>query len=404
MKTMKPQLFATSKKTSSEELESKVSALEHELQRRDQVEKELLTRQKYLESVLHNAPDAIVTLDASHRVIEWNPGARKIFGYSSQEARGKDLDDLVTRMDVDREARSNTATVLSGQDLEPVETVRYRKDGAPVHVLASGAPILNDGTLQGVVAMYVDITEQKRAEEVISTVNTSLQTILDSIPADIYVCDMQTYEVLFMNEHMKQSFGKDCLSEICWKAFRNGTGPCKHCTNSLLLDDHGQPSGVQTWEGHNPVNGKWYINYDRAVPWTDGRYVRIQVAADITEQKKSERELQATEEKYRTVFENTGTATVIIEEDTTLSLVNAKFEMNKSVASLLDITHRIRVEEKLRHQSFHDALSGLYNRNFFEEEMKRLQDGRYAPVGIMVCDLDGLKFVNDTLGMKAGTR
>ena len=205
MKNIKPQLFETARKTSSEELESKISALEHELLRRDQVEKDLLTRQKYLESVLHHAPDAIVTLDASDRVIEWNPGARKIFGYSSQEARGRDLDDLVTRTDVDREARSNTATVLSGQDLEPVQTVRYRKDGAPVHVLASGAPILVDGVLQGVVAMYSDISAQKRAEEVISTANTSLQTILDSIPADIYVCDMQSYEVLFMNEHMKQS-------------------------------------------------------------------------------------------------------------------------------------------------------------------------------------------------------
>ncbi len=456
---------------SLQELKMRVMALENELQRRDQVEKELLTRQKYLESVLHHAPDAIVTLDHAHRIIEWNPGARKIFGYSSEEARGKDLDDLVTRMDVDREARSNTETVLSGQDLEPVETVRYRKDGTPVHVLASGAPILVDGALQGVVAMYSDISAQKQAEEAISTVNRTLQTILDSIPADIYVCDMQTYEVLFMNEHMKQSFGQDCVGEICWRAFRGGNGPCEHCTNAVLLDVHGQPAGVQTWEGHNPVNGKWYINYDRAVPWTDGRYVRLQIAADVTEQKRSERELQATEEKYRTVFENTGTATVIIEEDTTLSLVNAKFEsisgysreevegkmswtdfvvqddlekmmeyhrlrgiddnlvpskyefrfqdrhgqtkdillsiasipgMNKSVASLLDITHRIRVEEKLRHQSFHDALSGLYNRNFFEEEMRRLQDGRYAPVGIIICDLDGLKFVNDTMGHESG--
>lgn len=40
---------------------------------------EIKMRERYLESVLHNAPDAIVTLDANHRVIEWNPGAQQIF-------------------------------------------------------------------------------------------------------------------------------------------------------------------------------------------------------------------------------------------------------------------------------------------------------------------------------------
>ena len=67
-----------------------------------------------------------------------------------------------------------------------------------------------------------------------------------------------------------------------------------------------------------------------------------------------------------------------------------------------DITERKQMEEKLKEMSFRDSLTGLYNRNFFEEEMVRLGDGRYQPIGIVVCDLDGLKFVNDTLGHQAG--
>ena len=46
----------------------------------------------------------------------------------------------------------------------------------------------------------------------------------------------------------------------------------------------------------------------------------------------------------------------------------------------------------------------MYNRNFFEEEIRRLADGRYAPVGIVVCDIDGLKFVNDTLVHQSGDK
>ena len=67
-----------------------------------------------------------------------------------------------------------------------------------------------------------------------------------------------------------------------------------------------------------------------------------------------------------------------------------------------DITERKNYQERLNFLSFHDSLTGLYNRNFFEEEMRRLQDGRYAPIGIIVCDLNGLKLVNDTLGHESG--
>ncbi len=70
--------------------------------------------------------------------------------------------------------------------------------------------------------------------------------------------------------------------------------------------------------------------------------------------------------------------------------------------SFRDITGRKKAEEELRYISFHDSLTGLYNRNFFEESMTRLQDGRYMPLGILTCDLDGLKLINDTLGHQSG--
>ncbi len=65
-------------------------------------------------------------------------------------------------------------------------------------------------------------------------------------------------------------------------------------------------------------------------------------------------------------------------------------------------------EEELKYLSFHDALTGLFNRNYFEQEIrhrekeKRTEKMNYPPTGIIICDVDGLKLVNDTLGHERG--
>lgn len=67
-----------------------------------------------------------------------------------------------------------------------------------------------------------------------------------------------------------------------------------------------------------------------------------------------------------------------------------------------ETTERKELENRLRHLSFHDTLTGLYNRTYFEEEVARMKTGRQSPVGIIVMDLNGLKTTNDSLGHNAG--
>lgn len=67
-----------------------------------------------------------------------------------------------------------------------------------------------------------------------------------------------------------------------------------------------------------------------------------------------------------------------------------------------DITERRQAEERLKFLSMHDIMTGLYNRMYFEEEMSRLNRGRFSPVTIICCDVDWLKLVNDTFGHKRG--
>ena len=122
-------------------------------------------RRLYLEAVLSAAWDAVVTLDAEHEIVEWNAGAERLFGYSSEEVVGKNIDPLITTEEVYEQATGLTSTVMSGGDVPPIEAIRYRKDGTPVHVLIAGSPILIGGEFAGAVAIYTDIGELKEAQE-----------------------------------------------------------------------------------------------------------------------------------------------------------------------------------------------------------------------------------------------
>ncbi|HDQ71528.1 MAG TPA: GAF domain-containing protein [Chloroflexi bacterium] len=144
---------------------------------RKETERESKERQTYLESVLASTPNAIVTLDAEQRVVEWNPGAEKLFGYSPEEAIGRVLDNLVACDKFFDEATRWTKVMLRGKTIEARETVRFRKDGSPVSVIVAGSPIVVDEKLIGTVVLYTDITERKQAEEALEQRAAQLATI-----------------------------------------------------------------------------------------------------------------------------------------------------------------------------------------------------------------------------------
>jgi diguanylate cyclase (GGDEF)-like protein len=72
------------------------------------------------------------------------------------------------------------------------------------------------------------------------------------------------------------------------------------------------------------------------------------------------------------------------------------------LVALEDVTARRKAEEYLRYLGTHDVMTGLYNRTYYEVEMKRLGGGRQYPVSIIITDLNGLKDINDKLGHQAG--
>jgi diguanylate cyclase (GGDEF)-like protein/PAS domain S-box-containing protein len=75
-----------------------------------------------------------------------------------------------------------------------------------------------------------------------------------------------------------------------------------------------------------------------------------------------------------------------------------------TIAVVRDVRIRQALEDELRWASTHDALTGLFNRAYLEEELNRLAKGRRFPVALIVIDIDGLKPVNDEQGHAAGDR
>ncbi|MCO1603352.1 HD domain-containing phosphohydrolase [Desulfosporosinus nitroreducens] len=72
------------------------------------------------------------------------------------------------------------------------------------------------------------------------------------------------------------------------------------------------------------------------------------------------------------------------------------------IGMIQDVTDRKRTEEEIIYLSFHDQLTGLYNRRFFEEELKRLDVVRNYPFTLVMADVNGLKLINDSFGHAVG--
>lgn len=79
-------------------------------------------------------------------------------------------------------------------------------------------------------------------------------------------------------------------------------------------------------------------------------------------------------------------------------------EGNKKLLLFLcrDITEEKKKEEEIKYLLFHDKLTGIYNRRFFEEEMQRLDTCRQLPLTVIMIDVNGLKHINDNYGHQAG--
>jgi PAS domain S-box-containing protein len=144
--------------------------------------------------------------------------------------------------------------------------------------------------------------KQRQVETASEESHRLLLSILDTIEAVVYAADMQTYEILFINRHGRQLVG-DVKGKICWQNMQAGQqGPCTFCTNKHLLTPEGTPGKAWARDFENTFSGRWYHIINLAIPWRDGRIVRLEIATDITASKQHDLSPKTDEERLEALW------------------------------------------------------------------------------------------------------
>jgi PAS domain S-box-containing protein len=123
---------------------------------------EVERQREHFESLVEISPVAVVVMDAEERVTGWNPAAAELFGYSADEAAGREVDDLVFGDGTRDEGRDITREALADGRAHRIAR-RRRKDGTAVDVELMLVPLTVDKARVGFLGIYHDITELQRA-------------------------------------------------------------------------------------------------------------------------------------------------------------------------------------------------------------------------------------------------
>ena len=156
--------------------------------------------------------------------------------------------------------------------------------------------------------MRSEVRARKKAEKLLDTERRQLISMFDGMDEVIYVADANTYEMLYMNAIAKKHWG-DGVGRKCYRVLQNLDSPCPFCTNDCIFGD--KTGMTYIWEFQNTLNKRWYRCTDKAIRWPDGRMVRYEMAIDIHDRKNAEKKLRESEEKFRSLFEDSKDAIYI---------------------------------------------------------------------------------------------
>jgi PAS domain S-box-containing protein len=296
-------------------------------------QRQLRTEAEKYSTTLKSIGDGVIVSDAQGRVKLLNPVAESLTGWTSNEARGRSMEEVfhIINEETREKVENPTAKVIREGIIVGLanHTLLIAKDGTERPIADSGAPIRDEhGKITGVVLVFGDQTEERRGQMALHESNERLQTILDSIDAVIYVADLETYELLFVNDYVRRIFGDNVVGRPCYQVLQGKDSPCTFCSNEKLLTEDGKAAGIHKWELQNRIDHRWYDVRDNAVQWLDGRLVKLEIASDITDRKKMEEALQESERDLRRA-------------QTMARIGSWRFDLNSGIAIASEEAYRI---------------------------------------------------------------
>jgi len=333
----------------------------------------------FLEALIASTSFAVVRLDTEHHIITCNQAFEDLFGYQGDEIVGQHLDDLIASEDLLTEASRVSSTVSEGK-LARIISQRKRKDGSLVDVEIVGVPVTAGGKNIGILGLYHDISDRKRAEQVLKESEARFKSLFNQSPISLWEEDFSEVK------HILEKIGdKEQIIEELNKDYSLVLECAQAVTildiNQATLDLYNAKSKAEIIQGLS----------------------KILVIESMEEFKQELIALLNGETSYECeIFQKKLTGELIYGWLRLSVPPGYEDSWERIQISIVDITDRKEAEDKLRFISFHDTLTGLYNRAYFEEEIARLDGGRQYPVSIISCDLDGLKQINDQFGHSAG--
>ncbi|MGH9730385.1 MAG: PAS domain S-box protein, partial [Candidatus Acidiferrales bacterium] len=164
------------------------SPSESQPERRERINHAISERNVFLTAIVENNPLASVVLDSNNRVQLCNPAFERLFGYPLDEIAGCDVDGFIAPPALAAEAADFSCRTLAGENLQAI-TRRLRMDGSLVDVQIHAAPLLLQGKLAGIFAVYEEITEQKRSHDQLRAAEARYRQLVEQLPAITYVAE-----------------------------------------------------------------------------------------------------------------------------------------------------------------------------------------------------------------------
>jgi len=298
--------------------------LQQEVKAREEVQKSLRLETGYLEQLFASAQEGIAMLDCNGVVQRINSQFSRIFGYSSEEAIGKSIDDLIVPADHFQDARAITRRALNGESVA-LEGTRRRKYGMLIDVSVLASPIVVNNKLVGVYSIYRDITARKQAERRLRESEDRYRTLVNTTPEAVTVTDLEG-KITYVAPQTLTLHGYDKPEELLGKSAFEMIEPKDHKKAKANMKKTFEKGIVRDIEYILlKKDGRQFYGELNASLIRDGQGKPIAFVAttrDITERKLAERALKESEEKYRNLFHSSNDAIFIHDMDGNITDAN----------------------------------------------------------------------------------
>jgi len=264
-------------------------------------EAKLKAAQEYAQNIIQSSLDMIIAVDRERCIVEFNHAAEETFGYAAKEVLGKPYDFLFANPE--EGLRIYEATVVQGRFVG--EVTNRRKSGEVFSGLLSSSVLKNaEGKSIGVMGVSRDITEMKRAQEALRESEERYRAIVELLPDPIAV--HIDGKIMFVNSAAVKASGAETPEEFLGKNVLDLVHPDYRVIVSERIRQIQEGTAVpMIEEKFLRTDGTIFEAEVTAMPflWHGHRAIQV-VMRDLSERKKADQAIRASEAKYRTLFEN----------------------------------------------------------------------------------------------------